>query len=243
MSVSVRTIKIVWGLSGSLCAICKNSLVRENGSQQFPIGDIAHIEGDKPGSKRYRENMSEPERNGPNNLLLLCPTDHDHVDKDDSTYTTEKLLQIKAEHEQSVQRKLQSLIPEVGFAELEVTLNYLIDAEAEYSETVLQGIPQKDKIKKNNLSNEVENLLRMGLMRKKEIDDYLNKNPDMNLSKKLRSSFIQKYEELKSSSHVGDELFYELLDFASGHKYEPKNQAAGLTVIAYYFHLCDVFES
>ena len=243
MAVSSATRHIIWGRSGNLCAICKMFLVRESETEEFPLGMVSHIEGDKPGSKRYREEMADDERQSPKNLILLCPTCHlGIIDKDDKTYTVEKLHSIKKEHEESVERKLQALIPDVGFAELEVTLKYLIDAQSGQIETSLQVIPPGDKIKKNNLSSSVENLLRMGLMRKTEIDDYLNKNPDMKLSKRLRKTFVNKYQELKASGLEGDAIFYGLLNFSSAGK-DFKYEAAGLTIISYYFHLCDVFES
>ncbi|MGI8515569.1 MAG: hypothetical protein ACR2NT_10625 [Acidimicrobiia bacterium] len=61
---------------------------------------IAHIEGDKPGAARYNAAMTDSDRQGYDNLLLLCPNHHRKIDYlTPDEYTVERLRQIKADHE------------------------------------------------------------------------------------------------------------------------------------------------
>lgn len=58
--------------------------------QEIIIGEICHIEGEKPGSARYNDMMSNKQRNDFDNLILLCRNHHKEVDTD--------LVQMKLEH-------------------------------------------------------------------------------------------------------------------------------------------------
>jgi hypothetical protein len=63
------------------------------------VGEIAHICGDKPLSARYDKLQSEKERQGFDNLMLMCGHHHNIIDKDEDTYTVAKLKQMKHDHE------------------------------------------------------------------------------------------------------------------------------------------------
>jgi hypothetical protein len=102
-------------------------------------------------------------------------------------------------------------------------------------------IPPKEKIAKNSLSLTVSDYITMGMLRTELVKDYLNRNPDINFANRLRNEFINKYKELKTSMN-GDELFYALLDFAADSSNEFPIQAAALTVVVYFFQICDIFE-
>lgn len=63
------------------------------------VGEIAHIEAEKPGGARYNSNQPDADRFGYENLILLCPNHHTLMDKDPDTYTVEVLRVIKVNHE------------------------------------------------------------------------------------------------------------------------------------------------
>jgi len=63
------------------------------------FGEFAHIAAAKPGGQRYVPDMDPNERDGVTNRIVLCPNHHTIIDKKDNTYTSEQLLQIKADHE------------------------------------------------------------------------------------------------------------------------------------------------
>lgn len=99
----IPTIKRLFALSGNRCAFpdCKNPVVV---LPRTVIGRVCHICGDKPGSKRYDPAQSEAERQGFDNLILLCGYHHDVIDGDESTYTVQVLREIKRLHESSATR-------------------------------------------------------------------------------------------------------------------------------------------
>lgn len=82
----------------------------------------------------------------------------------------------------------------------------------------------------------------MGMLGIDQIKEYLNKNPDINFSDRLRNGFVDKYIDLKNEGLDGDDLFYELLNFASINSKDFKIRAAGLKILTYFFEICEVFE-
>jgi hypothetical protein len=107
--VPTKTVKRLFAGSGNQCAFpeCGTKLVNVKG---VVVADIAHIEGEKPGSPRYNPDQSNVERFGYDNLILFCPSHHRLVDNDPTTYTVEVLRGYKKEHENSDTPKLQLAI-------------------------------------------------------------------------------------------------------------------------------------
>lgn len=95
--------KKLWGRSGNICSYpdCGIELVSEKRADRV-IGREAHIKGDKPTTARYDPNQSPEERASAENRILLCPTHHATVDADSETWTVERLLEMKARHEQQI---------------------------------------------------------------------------------------------------------------------------------------------
>lgn len=240
-NITEKNIKLLWGPSGNKCALC-DAEVTEEGKEgnPYPVGINAHIEGENLGSKRYNPNMTDKQRNDYVNLILVCPTCHTKIDNDVQEYTVEKLKSIKKKHEQWVAESLRAVMPEITFAELEVIVKYLVAVPI--SDSNITVIPPHEKIRRNNLSSEVGNLITTGMIQKKQVEKYLNENPDYNFSERLRAGFVKKYRELKSDSLEGDALFYALLEFASNSSSDFKMQSAGLSVLTHFFEICEVFE-
>ena len=80
-------------------------------------------------------------------------------------------------------------------------------------------------------------MLKYGLVKK-----YINENPDVNFGDRLREGFVNQYSDL-AKLYESDELFNELWDFACGYSSDFGIKAAGLSVLTYFFQICDVFES
>lgn len=95
---SLRTIKRLFAVSGNSCAFpdCQNPIVEESGTV---TGEIAHICSASPKGPRYEPSQSETERNGFNNLILLCSRHHTIIDTEVEKYSTSVLASIKAAHE------------------------------------------------------------------------------------------------------------------------------------------------
>jgi hypothetical protein len=241
-SISQKDMKILWGRSGNKCAICKTGVIQvKKEGNEYPIGDMAHIVSENPGSARYSTKMADDEKCKYNNLVLLCPNCHVRIDNNEQEYTVEKLRQIKKDHENWVDESLKRYMPEMTFAELEVILKHLTNILI--SEDVCYvTIPTKEKIEKNKLSSRVEKLIKHGMLQVKQVKSYLNKNPDIQFAERLRAGFVSKYRDIKKEGLEGDALFYELLDFASGSSSDFLTEAAGLSVLTYFFDICEVFE-
>jgi hypothetical protein len=94
----VRTLVV---LSGNRCAYAGCAELLSASEWKQVNAEIAHIRGERPGSPRYDRAMSEDERTGLANLLLLCPNHHTVIDSllpDD--HPVEKLVEMKREHEE-----------------------------------------------------------------------------------------------------------------------------------------------
>lgn len=242
-SLSAKITNIVWGLFNGRCAMCELVLARtlvdgESGT----IGKIAHIVGENKGSARYTDTLTLEQRNSPDNLMLLCGTHHDTVDNYESEFSVDDLHVTRKKFLDKLASVFEEQVLGVTFADLEVTITYLVSNSDVQYEGTLEIITPYEKIEKNSLSADVENLLKMGLIRQTQLEDYLNKNLDATFSARLRNLFVEEYNRLKNEELSSDEIFYKLLEFASGNNSEFPRQAAGLTIVAYYFNVCDIFE-
>jgi hypothetical protein len=98
LSPDQKTVKRLFAVSGNRCAFpkCKTALVDLGGKV---VGRTCHVRARSPAGPRYDVGQSDLERNAFENLLLLCPTHHDVVDADPVSYTVERLVAMKREHE------------------------------------------------------------------------------------------------------------------------------------------------
>lgn len=226
------------------CAICKiDTAFKTDDGVNMVIGEMAHIEGENPGSARYNANMTGDERNSYDNLILLCPNHHTEIDKNPVQYPVDKLKQIKSDHEKWLEYLINSQMSKITFAELEVLLKYLDNTPIRFDkENYLPLVPPAEKIQKNDLSVSTANLIKSGMMQVKLVRDYLNQHPDMQFAERLTEKFIEKYKLLRNKGLSGDDLFYELWDFAAMNPTKKKYIITGLTVLVYFFEECKVFE-
>lgn len=244
MPIKLVDTKILWAKSGNRCAMCNNILVIDpHVNSLYPIGEQAHIKGDKPGSARYDSNQSNIERNSYSNLILLCPTCHTIIDKDVTKYSVDRLLEIKTKHEKSIEQAIKKYLPTVTFRELEKTLQHIVDnPPLEYENKGFDLIPIQDKVRKNSLGPQAEQMLKLGMAFVSLIGDFLNKNAGEDYPEKLRVFFVQKYKDLRRETDSGDVIFYSLVQAASNDSSDPRYMAAAYGIVAYYFQLCEVFE-
>lgn len=246
MAIKLKDVKVLWAKSGNRCAICFKSLTHES-EDVSAVGEQAHIKGENSGkskqpSARYDKLQSEDERNSYANLVLLCPTCHTIIDKNEAEYTVERLHIIKDEHERKIADSIKKQTLNVTFYELEHTLRHLIRNQPTAADEDLELITPKDKIKKNELSPTVERLIQAGLLGAVQVEAFLNENADMDYSENLRSAFVKSYQQLKNEGQKGDDLFFSLLNVATNNNSDSRYMAAGLNVLVYYFQLCEVFE-
>lgn len=100
-SPTLPTVKRLFAVSGNRCAFPRCPLPLVDEASGKVTGKICHIKAQSHGGPRYDPNQSEAERRAFENLLLLCPIHHDVIDSDVESYTVERLLKIKSEHEKA----------------------------------------------------------------------------------------------------------------------------------------------
>ena len=119
MSIPSLDTKILWGKANARCAICRKKVVvksaANNGRTDILFGEMCHIVGEKAeGCARCKSSMPLDDRNYYHNLILLCENDHEVIDKDEATYTIERLHQIKADFELWIDSRLDEAIVDLA---------------------------------------------------------------------------------------------------------------------------------
>lgn len=237
--------KVLYMLSGAKCAKCKHQLyVVDKNGKVTNLSEMAHIYGEKPGAARYDSNIRPEQREAYSNLMAMCPKCHKEIDDNEEIYTVDVLQKMKAEHEAEIENRLKSSINNVTCEELAMIIKYISSSCTQQKADDLTIITPMDKIKKNNLSLTVVNRITMGLANFYLVQDYINKqtNIDFNFANNLKLAFIEKYLELKILNKDNDVIFAELWEFAKNNKTDNNSIAAALSVIAYFFLECDIFE-
>lgn len=209
---------------------------------EIVVGEIAHIVSDSDIGPRADATMPSEARRGYPNLILLCPNHHVIVDGQASTHTAEDLREWKAAHEKWVQERLADEAAEISFAELELVTSALLVSPVR-PEADLTLTDPSEKMSRNGLTASTRHLLQIGQLRFQDVQDYVSDTAriDSTFPDRLRSGFINEYHHLLDEGFVGDELFAALSKFASAQSADLRRQAAGLAVVTYLFHLCDVF--
>jgi len=101
--------------AGFTCSICKAGTVGLSNESPYSvscIGVAAHITAAAPSGARYDASMDKSERVSITNAIWLCSNHAALIDRDSSTWTIEKLQQIKKEHEEFVKQNIG--IPQRG---------------------------------------------------------------------------------------------------------------------------------
>lgn len=108
MLITDKTRKILWGRSGSRCAICKHELVVDATAvdDESVVGDECHIISSRSNGPRRDSSYPQEKLDTYENLILLCRIHHKMVDDQQETYTVDILRQMKANHEVWVSQKL-----------------------------------------------------------------------------------------------------------------------------------------
>jgi hypothetical protein len=108
LGYSDPTLKKLFALSGNNCAFpgCPAPIV--DGDSGIIVGEICHIKGKSPNGPRYDKTQSNDERNGYDNLLLMCDPHNKIVDHEDTRddYPPERLQKFKNDHETQYRRTL-----------------------------------------------------------------------------------------------------------------------------------------
>jgi len=128
----------------------------------------------------------------------------------------------------------------LGFADLKAVLERIAALPVPPMAEV-KDVPA-GKIEANALSEAVTRLLKEGLIKSPLVEAFLSEWHDETLGERLAEAFKAEYQRLRGT-HVPNQIFAELQGWAGGdHRGIPEHELAVLTVIAYYFERCDIFE-
>ncbi len=128
----------------------------------------------------------------------------------------------------------------LGFGDLKVVLERIATLPAPPM-TDVKDVPM-GKIEANALSEAVARLLMEGMIKSSLVADFLSQWHDQALGERLAEAFKTEYVRLRGDLGP-NQIFAELQSWAGGdYRGAPEHELAVLTVIAYYFERCDIFE-
>ncbi len=241
-------LKLLFSRAGDRCAFpgCQQALTQDatHADPAVVLGRISHIVSDSDMGPRADPSMSRDDRRRYPNLILLCPTHHDLVDAQDSTYTADELRTWKRDHERWVQIRLTEEAAEVSFEELAAVTGAL-EAIPVRPESDLTLLDPSEKMHRNDLTFPTRELLQIGQLRFQDVQAFVSHTAQVDASfpDRLKAGFLNEYTDRVADGAHGDELFVAMWDFASGDSLDFRRRAAGLTVVTYLFHICDIFET
>jgi hypothetical protein len=128
----------------------------------------------------------------------------------------------------------------MGFEEIRVVLESIALKKLD-TRMPIKKVRSK-KIEANQLSDSIAALLKQGITKSYLVKDFFSKWHDPTFGEHVAETFRKKYEELRENL-TPDEIFFELQSWVGGPmRGTPEHEMAVLTVIAYYFEDCDIFE-
>jgi hypothetical protein len=247
--IKEKDIKLLWGKAANICSFenCNTSLVDENKKdiKDVIIGEQAHIVAHKEDGPRGDSSFPKDKLEDYQNLILLCPTHHTSIDKNPEKYSVALLHEMKEKHEAWVTERVISKVPEVSFAELEILIKGILGKSKETSGgSDLVLTKPSDKMDKNNFNEQSRELVKLGLVKSGEVSDYLSKmsTMDADFGDRLKSVITEKYNQFKKEELNPNQILDELRVFCNLGSDNFLFQAAGLSVVVYFFQACEIFE-
>lgn len=173
------TIKRLFSMSGNECAFtdCTNPHVIEG----VVVGKIAHIAAAEMDGPRYDVGMTDEERRSFDNLIVLCPTHHDIVDKLPDKYDVAFLMNLKKTHEEKHESNQYSM-PEDALDSV-VEEMYVVQSNTLYNGT------------QNNTQN---------IIAGEKILDFLGKSPQEASESEQASESVASEHEVDESGSLED---------------------------------------
>ncbi|MCG7990590.1 MAG: hypothetical protein JAY98_03525 [Candidatus Thiodiazotropha lotti] len=99
------------------------------------------------------------------------------------------------------------------------------------------------KLEYNELSHDIEILLKAGRTKENLVKELIETWPDPMYGEDLAEAFRDKYKSLKNREMSPDDIFDGLKQFAGGNAHKAEDQVSALAVLSYFFSRCDIFEN
>lgn len=135
---------------------------------------------------------------------------------------------------------------DISMLEMDVLHNVIEHIMNTEVDSALPTIPNNPnfnkKIEFNGLSSEIASMMRTALINATSIDDYFANNNNF-LRDELRNRFNGLYLSAKKSNSEPDQIFAEVYASSCPQKATQAHTTAVMTLMAYYFECCDIFET
>ena len=105
--------------------------------------------------------------------------------------------------------------------------------------------PSPRKLEFNELSEQRAVYIQQGRTKQGLVESYLAGMPDEDKPEEIAEAFRRRYKTHRDAGFDADQIFDELWQFAGGRVFaaEPVKLAGVMTVLAFYFDSCDIFEN
>ena len=128
----------------------------------------------------------------------------------------------------------------LGFDDLRVVLESIALQKMNYNYSIKDVPP--GKIEANALSESVARLLKEGMSKAPLVDEFYSKWRDPYFGEKIAEAFRKKYASFRDQL-TPNQIFHEIQGWVGGSvRGSAEHELAVLTIIAYYFERCEIFE-
>jgi hypothetical protein len=241
-----RDVKLLFGWAAGRCSFehCRDTCLAPSTllDRAAVTAVIAHIEAHSNNGPRANIGLTKSMRDRYENWILLCPQHHIIVDVQESTYTVPLLRTWKTEHEEWVEWRLTEVMPSVACPQLQVVAEAILSTPKVETQS-FDLTPIVRKMEKNELSARSQRMMKTGLGMAKEVESFVQ---HMSVAypqfpEALKAGFVDEYNRGIRDGLSGDALFASLKLLATGVSSDFELQCAGLGVLTYMFHKCEVF--
>lgn len=132
-------------------------------------------------------------------------------------------------------------VQQLRVVDLQIVLQ-TIERGAEALNRDVRPVPPQ-KLAANAFSFAVQSYLQLGMIKTDLLRTFFAQWHDPRYGDQLADTFRQQYEELRKQGLTPDDIFWKLQAFVIGDaRGKPTQEIAALTVLAYFFEACDIFE-
>lgn len=130
---------------------------------------------------------------------------------------------------------------DVRYANVQEVLSHIAKQEPSLLQD-LRPVPS-DKLKRNHLSTDVQNLLTAGMQKADLVRNFFDDHYNPLYGDEVAEAFRKEYNKYRTLQMNPDIIFRKLQEFTGGlERGTPTDQAAVLAVLAYFFEQCEIFE-
>ena len=202
----------------------------------YPVKEFYYVVNDKyqgvgPG---LLKNIKELQKANPNIIIGLFKNN-------DLQNVFENLNETKI-------AEIIGFVPSADISMLEMdvlhnVIEHIMNTEVDSALPTIPNNPNfNKKIEFNGLSSEIASMMRTALINATSIDDYFANNNNF-LRDELRNRFNGLYLSAKKSNSEPDQIFAEVYALSCPQKATQAHTTAVMTLMAYYFECCDIFET